>query len=137
MTTSSAEVTTTNNSDTDTAFLLHPFTAVTVGDLGHVEHCTGTALTSFFECQLYPSSISFHDIQFLSGGIVAFIAAPPGFSGTWSQSAGLDRLRLEYYNGTSLEATFDGWAVVGRCFEGVTVFNPPSAYVAPYRVCLQ
>lgn len=134
--TSSAELSTTNNNDSDTAHLLHPLTTVSAGQTAHVEHCTGTGLTSFFECVLYPSSISSHDFQVLSGGTLAFIGAPASYWGTWSQSAGGDRLLLEYYDGTSNEATFDGYAVGNDCFEGVTVFHPTSPYVAPYRVCL-
>lgn len=137
VTTPSAERSTTNNNDSDTAFLLHPLQPVAVGDTSHNEHCTGTSLTSFFECELYPSSIAAHDVEYLSGGMLTFVGAPSAYWGTWSQSAGNDRLVLEYYDGTSHEATFDGWAVGDGCFEGVTVFHPASPYVAPYRVCLQ
>lgn len=136
VTTQTSESTTSNNNDSDTAFLLHPFTTVTVGQIAHVDHCTGTSLTSFFECTLYPSSIASHEFTVLSGGMLAFIGAPGSYFGTWSQSAGLDRLVLEYYDGTSHEASFSGWAVGGGCFEGITTFYPASAYVSPYRVCL-
>ncbi len=135
--TSSAESSTTNNMDSDTAFLLHPDTVVAVGDDAHVEHCTGTGLTSFYECELFPSSISFHDFEFVSPTQIAFVDAPPSYWGTWNQNDGDHRLKLEYFDGASHEATFDGWAVGGDCFEGVTTFEPPSQYVAPYRVCLQ
>lgn len=137
VTTQSTELTTANNSDSDTAYLLHPPTTVNVGDAAHVEHCTGTGLTSFFECTLYPSSISSHDFTVLSGGLIAFVGAPASYWGTWSQSAGPDRLALEYYDGTSNVASFSGYAVGNDCFEGVTIFHPASPYVAPYRVCLQ
>lgn len=137
VTTTSAERTTTNNVDSDTAFLLHPLTAVTAGRTSHNEHCTGTGLTSFFECELYPSSISSHDVQYQSGGTLTFLNAPSTYWGTWSQAGGGDRLVLEYYDGTTLQATFDGHAVGADCFEGVTTFHPASSYVAPYRVCLQ
>lgn len=136
VTTESTELSTSNNSDSDTAYLLHPFFTVSAGQFAHVDHCTGTALTSFFECMLYPSSISSHEFNVLSGGTLAFVDAPASYWGTWSQSLGLDRLVLEYYDGTSHEASFSGWAVGGGCFEGVTTFYPPSVYVAPYRVCL-
>lgn len=136
VTTQSAELTTGNNSDSESASLLHHPTPVNVGDAAHVDHCTGTGLTSFFECALFPSSISSHDFQVLSGGMIAFVGAPASYWGTWSQAAGSARLLLEYYDGASHEATFDGYAVGSRCFEGVTVFYPPSAYVSPYRVCL-
>jgi uncharacterized repeat protein (TIGR01451 family) len=138
VTSASAEATTSNNSDSDTAYLLHPLVPVAAGETAHVDHCTGTDLTSFFECELFPSSISSHELQFLAGGVIAFIGAPASsYHGTWDQTAGDDRLRLDYYDGTTHEATFDGWAVgPDRCFEGVTQFYPPSGYVAPYRVCM-
>ncbi len=137
VTTSSPEGPTTNNNDSETANLLHPLWPVDVGETAHVQHCTGTALTSFYECMLYPSSISSHDISFDSGGLVSFINQSGSYWGTWDQSAGDDRLVLEYYDTGSHEATFDGYAVgPTRCFEGVTTFYPPSQYVAPYRVCV-
>ena len=137
VTTTTTESSTTNNADSETPSLLHLLTPISVGDTAHVEHCTGTNLTSFFECTLYPSSIASHDISFDSGGLVSFIGAPATYWGTWSQAAGNDRLVLEYYDGASHEATFDGYSVgPGRCFEGVTVFYPASVYVSPYRVCL-
>lgn len=137
VTTTSAEVTTANNNDSDTAHLLHLFFPVSVGETAHVEHCTGTNLTSFFECMLYPSSISSHDISFDAGGMVSFIGQGPQYWGTWNQNAGDDYLALEYYDGASLAATFNGRSVgPTRCFEGVTTFDPPSQWVAPYRVCL-
>lgn len=137
VTTPSAERSTTNNTDSDTAYLLHPLQPVSVGDTSHNEHCTGRNLTSFFECELYPSSIASHDIEYQADGLLAFVGAPASYWGTWSQSAGGDRLLLEYYDGASNEATFDGYAVGDGCFEGLTTFHPASVYVAPYRVCLQ
>ena len=69
---------------------------------------------------------------------IAFInPVAPGYTGIWNQAAGSSRLHFEYFDNGSLAATFDGYAVDANCFEGVTAFSPPSAYVAPYRVCLQ
>lgn len=132
-----AERSDTNNSDSDTAYLLHPAFFASAGQDAHVEHCTGTNLVSFFECELYPSSISSHDFQFQAGGTLVF-TNPSGttYHGTWSQDPLGQQLHLEYFDGTTKEAEFDGWAVGGDCFEGVTQFFPASAYVSPYRVCV-
>lgn len=137
VTTSSDELSTTNNNDSETASLLHPSTAVVVGKNAHNTHCTGTDLTSYYECTLYPSSISSHDIQFLAGGVIAFVPSQPGYTGTWSQALGADRLVLEYFDGASLAARFNGYAVDGNCWEGITNFFPTSAYNSAYRVCMQ
>ena len=138
VTTASDERSDTNNTASATVSLVHPNTPITIGKTSVNQHCTGTNLTSFFECTLYPSSISSHSIQFLTGGALALVSpTSPTFTGTWSQAAGTNRLTLEYFDSGSLEARFTGWAVGGNCFEGVTTFFPTSAYSAVYRVCVQ
>jgi hypothetical protein len=134
---SSAESSTSNNLDSETASLLHPALAV-VGPVDALnQHCTGTGLTSFFECALFPSSISSHEIRFEAGGSITFLNPPaPGYTGTWSQPAA-DRLTFTYSDGSGPVASFDGYAVDGDCFEGLTIFFPASPYVSPYSVCLQ
>ncbi len=134
-TTSSSESGLANNTSARTAALLHPALAVVAGDAALNEHCTGTNLTSFFECELYPSSISAHDVEFLAGGAL-FLPVAPSYSGSWSQPAA-DRLVFAYFDETNtLVASFDGWAVDQDCFEGLTTF-PGSTWVSPYSVCLQ
>lgn len=108
-------------------------------------HCTGqNVLTSFYECELFPSSIASHSIVLNADNTIS-IPGQPTFSGSWSQ-AGPDQLHLEYYNNGNLAATFDGrgvgpsggpFAARGECFEGKTVFPPPSVYISMYQVCLQ
>lgn len=136
VTTSSTESSTGNNNASVTASLLHPSLPIPAGSVAVNSHCTGTTLTAYFECTKFPSSISSHTTQFLAGGAIAFVSpAAPGYTGTWNQTAGSDRLHFEYSNGTSTVATFDGWAVSSTCFEGITTF-PGSSYVSPYQVCL-
>lgn len=99
-------------------------------------HCTGGAtLSSFYECELFPSSIAVHDTVFEAGGAISFPGITGAYTGEWSQPAA-DRLHFRYFDGGSLVATFDGVGVDPACFEGVTVFEG-STYVAPYRVCLE
>jgi hypothetical protein len=132
VTTTSLENSTSNNSDTEVADLLNYATTVLPGQFSTNEHCTGTGLVSFFECECFPSSIMSHDIQFLAGGVIE-IVGQPGYSGIWWQPAS-DELRMEYYEGTDLVAEFHGHGVDSGCFEGLTHF-PSSSYVSPYRVC--
>ena len=48
-------------------------------------HCTGSDLTAFYECTLYPSSISSHAIVLEAGGTIDFPGAAPGvYGGAWS-----------------------------------------------------
>jgi hypothetical protein len=98
-------------------------------------HCTGQGLTSFFECELFPSSISSHETIFEAGGSITFVDAPPTFTGTWTQVSA-DRLQFQYFDDGVLAASFDGRGVGGDCFEGPTTF-PGSPYMSMYEVCLQ
>ena len=95
-------------------------------------HCTGTGLAAFYECTLFPSSISSHPITFQSGNSIDLGVA--GYSGYWTQPT-TDSLYFEYYYGTDTVAVFYGEGVSGSCFEGLTTF-PGSGWVAPYEVCL-
>ena len=109
--------------------------AVSAGDGAYIEHCTGTGLTAFYECTLFPSSITWHEHVFGPSGTLT-IPEAPDYTGTWSQPAP-NRLVFRYYDETNaLVATFDGLGVDEGCFEGLTTF-PDSEYVSPYSVCLQ
>jgi hypothetical protein len=97
------------------------------------EHCTGQGLSSFFECERFPSSITAHDAILHDDGSISFPGQDPGYAGAWWQAAD-DHLGFTYtYAGTPV-AEFDGAGVDGDCFEGLTTF-PDSPYVSPYRVC--
>jgi hypothetical protein len=133
-TSSSAENSLANNSDSDIAPLLNYDVAVSPGDIATNRHCTGQGLTSFYECTLYPSSISEHQHEFLADGEIAFPGMPE-YSGTWSQPTP-DSLVFTYVElGVGVVAEFEGWGTSGSCFEGITTF-PGSEYVAPYEVCI-
>jgi hypothetical protein len=133
-TSTSVENTLVNNSDTDIAPLLNYDVAVSAGDIASNRHCTGQGLTSFFECELFPSSISDHQHEFLADGAIA-IPGEPGYSGTWSQPTP-DSLVFTYSElGVGVVAEFEGWGTSPNCFEGLTTF-PGSPYVSPYEVCI-
>ncbi len=113
---------------------------VTTGPAGNVtnRHCTGTGLTSFFECEKFPSSIASHESVLLADNTITF-PDQPDYWGDWTQvvpggSYSPQYLAFNYYSIDGLEAEFEGWGVDGNCFEGLTTF-PLSTYVSPYEVC--
>jgi uncharacterized repeat protein (TIGR01451 family) len=125
-----------NDTDAEVANLLHPSTPVVVGKTAQADHCTGTALTSFFECAAFPSSIASFQFVFGTGGAVTLVGAPVGYGATWSQAAGTQRLSMQFTDTGSVVGNFDGWAVSASCWEGVTTFTGGSSYVSPYKVCM-
>ncbi|MEQ1849852.1 MAG: hypothetical protein ABL890_04665 [Candidatus Peribacteraceae bacterium] len=119
--------------------LVYPSRPLTVANMLN-SHCTGTNLTSYFECLLFPSSISSHTATFNIDNTITL--TEPGYTGTWSQNTAKTSLKFEYFestgSGSSKIAEFNGWAINGlNCFEGLTNFFPASQYVSPYRVCVQ
>jgi hypothetical protein len=126
-----------NNTATLTPAMLYGSLSLTSGTVLN-SHCTGTNLTSYFECELFPSSISSHTTEFNADHTIA-ITGEPSFSGTWNQATS-SQLSFTYYQtngtGTTLVASFAGYKSKLQCFEGITTF-PGSTYVSPYKVCLQ
>jgi hypothetical protein len=126
-TTSTAENVLGNNASQLTAALTYYQNPLTAPQRIEVTSCTGTGLTSFFECTVYSGATQTHQYQLEANGSVT----PYGSTtvvGQWSQPSG-DSLDLTL--GTS--AHFTGRGVDLGCFEGLTTFNSP--YVSPYRVC--
>lgn len=133
----------TDNSASLTAAVTYRSPTVTAGTKT-ASHCTGTTLSAYFECTLFPSSISSHQAEYHTDGTITF-AGQTGYTGTWNQ-ADPTRLHVEYSNGLYAEAIFDGRGADGACFEGITHFYddpnpgdsiPPvqSTYLSPYRIC--
>ncbi len=132
-TTTSLENSTANNSASATANVTYSSYAITGTDVYVTnDHCTGTNLTSYYECTLFPSSISSHDVQLAADGTLS-IPVAPSYYGYWGQDSA-NHLWFEYWDNGVLEASFEGNGVPGNCFDGLTTF-PGSAYVAPYEVC--
>lgn len=125
-----------NDTDSYTPTLLNYATVIADGDTSAVNHCTGQGLTSFFECALYPSSISSHLIEFNGDGSLDFPNASPDYTGEWEQ-ASTDTLSMTYFFQGSPVAEFEGYGTSPGCFEGVTTFpQSSSGYVSPYEVCI-
>lgn len=100
------------------------------------DHCTGQpTLSSFFECTLFPSSISSHETIFDSGGTITFVGVPATYTGTWTYTPATNRLQFQYFDSGNLVASFDGYGVSATCAEGKTTFTPDNGYVSLYRVC--
>ena len=133
-TTSSKEFNLADNVASDAPALLHYATALEDGDVLLNQHCTGQGLTSFYECTLYPSSISAHESVLHGDGTISFVDAPPGYTGVWSQSSD-ESLEFTYLYSGAVVAEFVGYGSSPGCFEGITSF-PGSPYVAPYEVCV-
>ena len=98
-----------------------------------MDHCTGQGLTAFYECSLYPSSLSGHVVALAADGTLSF-PNQQGYDGTWAQATS-DSLEMTYTLNGQVVAEFSGSGVGGDCFEGLTTF-PGSAWVSPYEVCL-
>lgn len=96
-------------------------------------HCTGTNLTSYFECELYPSSISSHTSVLETDGSLSF-PDYPDYGGTWAVVD--EELSFTITSVAGVEAEFVGYGVSAGCWEGLTTF-PGSTYVSPYEVCVQ
>ncbi|MCA9565836.1 MAG: hypothetical protein KC561_20205, partial [Myxococcales bacterium] len=135
--TRSRENSTSNNSDTIVADLDN-FNMSLNGTYGVTNrHCTGSGLTSFFECVVSPGSVSTHDIQLNSNGSITFpYPLDSIYTGAWSQSAS-DHLTFYYETNGYVVMVFNGYGVGNDCFEGVTVFPYNTNFVAPYQACLR
>lgn len=135
LSTSSSENSTANNGASIAPSVEHPALEILTDAIVTNSHCTGTALTSYFECLKFPSSISQHAVNFHQDGSITLDGAPE-FSGQWSQEPSTKNLSFTYFDNGEAVATFTGWAVNDRCFEGITEFYPASTYNSAYRVCL-
>lgn len=137
-TTTAGERNPANNTLSHTASpLTYPVTMNHVDPATH-SHCTGNpSLSSYFECALFPSSISEHETVFNADGTITFIGVPASFTGSWTYTAATHRLQFEYLDGGLSVATFDGRGTTasGKCFEGKTLFPDNPDYVSIYRVC--
>ena len=130
--TTSSDSNASNDSDSDVASVSYIDTVISGPQDITNQHCTGTSLVAFYECALFPSSLSGHTATLESDGSISFSFT--GYGGSWGQDSD-DHLWMEYTSGGSVVAEFEGNGVGGDCFEGLTTF-PGSSYVSPYEVCL-
>lgn len=142
-TTSTSETNTTNNSDSHVQVLDYVSTDLAgIFDV-LITSCYGQNLSSFYECELYPSSYSELDATFEEttpgNGVITFPALPPEYAGLitgdWNQATDED-LSFTIYESNVAEVLFAGKAIGNDCFEGSATF-PSSGDMIPYQVCVQ
>ncbi len=108
-----------------------------------ITSCYGQNLSSFYECELYPSSYSELDATFEEttpgNGVITFPTLPPEYAGLitgdWNQATDED-LAFTIYEANVAEVEFVGKAIGNDCFEGSATF-PSSGDMIPYQVCVQ
>lgn len=134
--TTSAENSQTNNSVTRTLALNNYAVAFVAPRTVLNSHCTGTGLTSYYECTLFPSSISTHTTVLNADHTIGMpVEAGPDYTGEWWQDDS-EHLAFVYYELGVVTAEFEGYGVSAGCWEGMTTF-PGSTYMSMYRVCVQ
>jgi hypothetical protein len=130
----------TNPANNNVSYTASPLTyslTVSTGATATNSHCTGsTQLSSYFECTLFPSSISSHQTIFNADNTIT-IVGEPSYTGTWTYTPATNRLQFDYDDGTGVVATFDGRGTTanGKCAEGKTTFTNNPSYISMYRVC--
>jgi hypothetical protein len=136
-TTSLNEADPNNNSATLTPSISYPSNPLTSANV-LVTLCSGTNLSSFYECELYPSSQQSFTMTLNSDNTITIPDAPT-YGGMWNQlGQPLDStLYFAVGENNAVEAEFNGFAVSSTCFEGITTFTNNSGYNAAYRVCEQ
>lgn len=99
--------------------------------------CTGSNLTSFYECTLFSGATRQLSIVMTATGSLEYYS-PTGAliasaGGTWSVSG--SQLTLNITSNGQPAATFVGQGTTPSCWEGKATFIPTSTYMAMYKVC--
>lgn len=131
--TTSNEPNQSNNQVDLTPTLAYPTVEITSANVLN-SHCTGTGLTSYFECEKFPSSISYHTATLEADRTITL--PEPGWTGQWDQPT-LQELHFTYTDNMGSSAEFNGFARSSTCFEGIVTFLPLGNYNSAYRVCIQ
>lgn len=98
-------------------------------------HCTWRWLTAYFECLLFPSSISSHEVTLNLDNTITI--SEPWYTWSWSQPTN-HQLHFEYSDVNWKVAEFNWFAINwSNCFDWITDFYPLWDYNSAYRVCLQ
>ena len=119
-----------NNTGSASANLSYYTVAVSAPAAVQNSHCTGTNLSSYFECTVSPGSVSSHPATFRPGGAIDL--GDPSYGGMWAVN-GTD-LTFEYTELGQPAGSFAGKGTSPNCWEGKMTF--PGLYMAMYRVCL-
>jgi hypothetical protein len=133
-TTTPNEINPNNNTDSRTQTVGYVSNQIASADV-LVSLCTGTGLTSFFECELFPSSIQSFTMRLEQGGTITNLP-DPNYYGNWDQNISPQQLHFLITDGID-GAEFNGFGANANCFDGITNFIPASTYNSAYRVCRQ
>ncbi|CAN5417127.1 hypothetical protein BH10ACI3_BH10ACI3_10410 [soil metagenome] len=137
MTSSINEVNAANNTRSFTPTVTYPDNVISSGTF-LVSSCTGRGLTSFYECELSPSSIQTRLSLDLNLGGTLIVTGEPSYFGFWDQNTLLNKsLHFTIDGGTGTEVDFNGFASNANCFKGITTFPQNPTYNSAYRVCRQ
>jgi hypothetical protein len=122
-----------NNAVTLTPVFNYPSNTFAGGDV-LISMCTGTNLSSFFECDLFTSSQQHHIFTLNADTTVSVYGQTVG---TWDRPSPTQIHLYMVNGGTVIE--HNGYASgIGPCFEGKTTFTPsPSGYMSIYKICPQ
>ncbi len=132
-TASTNEVDGNNNRRSLTPTLTYPDNIVTTGTYA-VSSCTGRGLTSYYECEITPSSIqSVLAFDVDSGGTLS-VTGYPLYTGIWDQNTLINK---SLHINIPSQIDYNGFAVSSTCFEGITTFTNNTVYNSAYRVCRQ
>lgn len=97
-------------------------------------HCTGQNLIAYFECTLFPSSISSHQIRLESDGSITFLnSGTDGYTGGWQRSSDGKQLSFQYMNNGNTIVSFVGKGSSDKCYDAVVTSG---GYTIPYRACV-
>lgn len=131
-TTSSNEVNVANNSASRIPAFSYGVNQLTSANV-LISMCTGINLSSFFECELFPSSQQHHIFTLNADASVSVYGQTVG---TWDQPTP-SRLHLYMVSGGTV-IEHNGYAATNTCFEGKTTFTPsPSGFMSIYKICVQ
>ena len=109
-------------------------TQMTGGYTATNRHCTGTGLTSFFECELFPSSIAGFSTTLAVDQSVS-ITGEPTIDGSWYFAAP-DVLHVDFAESGNPIGEINARSVGNGCFEGPMTFANPGTWTVIYEICV-
>lgn len=122
-----------NNTRSFTPAITYPDNELIAGSY-IVSSCTGRGLTSFYECEMSPSSIqTVLGLDVNLGGTLS-VSGYPQYTGFWDQLAIPNK---SLYFTVEGELEFSGFASNSNCYKGITTFPGTTDYNSAYRVCRQ
>ncbi len=123
-----------NNQVTITPIPTPIATQLTGGYTAINRHCTGTGLTSFFECELFPSSIAGFSTTLAADSSLT-VTDEPTIDGSW-YFASPDLLHVDFADAGGPIGEIDALSVGNGCFEGPMTFASGGTWTVMYEICV-